>query len=254
MENSPVLNLEACGRVTFTGGRISGGVAVNGVPEDLPTLDKTGNVTGWPTGRIVVSKCNDVTIENTEIKSLGRGIVLNEATGLVVRGNDIHGLRRTAILGVGRDVLIEKNRIYDFRPWRFGQTPVGDHADFIAFWVPPKLAPLNRIRVVGNTLDAGSGTPVLGMWFVDYDDLEVRDNILIGTDHQGIMTTNAKRPVITNNVLNGRALIILREGTVDAVVTDNLTNQVWDKNNGKTNNRIERNRPAKGKAKAKPTT
>jgi nitrous oxidase accessory protein NosD len=256
VENSPVLNLETCGRIVFANGKINGGLAVNGVPETAPSLDKTGNVVGWPTGRIIVGKCEDVRIEDTEISSLGRGILLNEATGVVIRGNEIHHLRRTAILGVGRDVLIEKNHIHDFRPWRFGQTPVGDHADFIAFWAPKNLAPLRNIRVIGNTLDAGAGTPVLGMWFTDYTDVEIRKNVLIGTDHQGIVTTNVRGALIADNILNGRALIILREGTSDAVVRDNVTNQVWDKTKGVkgANNRVERNESAKDHAKKRPRT
>jgi hypothetical protein len=246
-EHSPVIGLENCKRVSFIGGRVASGPSVNGVPEDAPKLDGTGNVQGRPTGRIRISKCQEVAIERNDISNLGRGIVLADARGVRIVGNNIHDLRRTAVLGAASDLLIEGNRLHDVRPWRWGQTPVGDHADFIALWSPQNGGPYRNIRIINNIMAQQADTAILGMWLAGpagYEDVEIRGNVISGTDHQGIVLSDTRRVVVAGNTLYGAAQMLFRPGVTDAEITGNAAAGFTDRNKGETGVRMKDNRGA----------
>lgn len=243
LEATPVLRIDQSSRVSWLRGEISSGPAVNGLAPDGTTIGatNTGNVVGYPCGRVSVTTSEDVLIEGVNIHHLGRAVNLGvRAKRITIRGCDIHHTRRTAILGGASDLTIENNQIHDFSPWELGKTPYGDHCDFIALWTDATNIERN-VRIVGNRMVNGAATTIMGVWFAGpagFDNVEFRDNYLAGTDHQGLMMTSVRGGSVTGNTLTGRAGIILRDGVTGVTGANNVYSTYSDFANGATGNLI----------------
>lgn len=124
-------------------------------------------------------------------------------------------------------------------PWRWGQTPIGDHGDFIALFTPAGMPPMARVSITGNVAEQRpGGTAILGFTLTGVRDLEIRGNVMSGSDHQGIVTTDVVGATITDNVLTGRAGILLRDPTSGVTVSGNVAAFVEDRLKGSTGNVI----------------
>lgn len=268
LPHSPVVRIENATNISFANGTIQGGFAVNGVPESSPTGDATGNVIGYPTGYAVnITRSTNTVIRNNDISRTDRGLIVGIGNeGLRILNNTIHNLRRTAIAGnPGNNSVIDGNEIHSISPWRFGQTPVGDHADFIAFWMDS--TPVSNVRITNNFMHPGTGPKdILGMWVVGtseaaaYTNVTIKNNVLIHNNLQSIMLTTVRDSSIEHNTLlrtgtnvKQAPAVFLRAGTKRIAVTDNLTQTIID-NSGSTgadaitktgNVLIQRDDPAK---------
>lgn len=244
---SCVVAIDGARDVTLSGLKIIGGGAVTGVPETATQGDNTGNVVGLPTGRgICIQGSQDVTVSDSEVARFHRGILVNKSTKVTLRKNDIHDMRTTAIVGAQvSDLTIDGNWLHDAHPWRWGQTPVGDHADFLALWSNKgQPEPNARVVVTGNKFEQADGKSILGMWFQGSDsapftDAVISNNTFLLANLQGIALWNTKGVTIEGNTMLRTGAepkqapgILLRDGVTGAMMTGNRLNLIDDKSGG----------------------
>lgn len=231
--------------VVLDGLKVIGAPSVNGVVESATALDSTGNVIGRPCGYGVnISASHDVQLVNSEVAQFHRLVVLSNVQRTRLSRNDFHDRRTTAIAGANlTDVTIDDNTIRASNPWRWGQTPVGDHADCLAFWSDAKqTTPNARVRIINNRMEQTSGATILGMWFqgtaaAPFTDFDISDNIFLLPNLQGIALWDSINGRIARNVLiqtqvsgmtdeqrtKQRPTILLRAGVSGVATTDNIT-------------------------------
>lgn len=239
-ESQNVVFIDASKRITFTRGRITAGVAVNGIPETETKLDITGNVLGWPLGRGFYAQLSeDVEISDSEVWGVQRGLLTYKSNGVRFLKNHVHDVRRTFILGDANDLTIAGNYLYGSKPWRWGQTPIGDHGDFIALFTPTGMPPMARVVIRDNVAEQRpGGTAILGFTMASINGLDVRGNVITGSDHQGFLATDVTGLTLYDNQFNGRAQILLRYGTVGARGANNLYAAYADYSKGTGDNQI----------------
>lgn len=249
---SEAIRIESCSDITFDHGAITGGLAVNGVAETATALDGTGNVIGRPTGHAVgIGKSVNISIRDLTISSFCRGIMFGGVKSSEVIGCHISKLRKTAIGGADvHSLRIEHNTLGTSDPWRWGQTPVGDHADCLAFWSDAKQTEPNQGVVICNNrfIQPNTLPNILGMWFqgtvaAPFIDFVISDNLFILDNLQAVALRGCQDGDVFNNVMlhNGTNIkqapgILLTAGTHDVSVTQNLCSQVA--NLGKLPNNI----------------
>jgi hypothetical protein len=239
VESQNVVSFEAAKRTTFTGGKITAGMAINGVPETSTTYGAYGNIIGWPLGRgVFLAQSSDVEISDSEIWGVQRGLISYKSAGVRILRNHIHDLRRTFIAGDASDLTIAGNRLTGTKPWRWGETPIGDHGDFIALF-PSALGPMSNVVIADNVAEqTPGGAAILGFTLASIRTLEVRGNLMRGTDHQGIVATDVIGAVISDNLLMGRAGILLRTGTERVVSSGNMAAYYEDRLKGASGNTL----------------
>jgi hypothetical protein len=231
---TPALSIDAAERITVRNSDISAGPAVNGVDETASALDASGNIKGWPAGRAVqIMGSSDIRLEANRLHHTDRGIVLSKGVRVAIVGNEVDSLRRSAIVGSADDLLIERNYLHGSKPWRWGQTPTGDHAEFMLLF-PPSGARLKGVIIRGNVTANSTGIDILGLNGGSVDGLVYEDNVITGTDHQGAVWTDAPGAIIRRNVLLGRAQLMIRAGTTGSQVTDNLAAGIYFSPSGLT--------------------
>lgn len=218
---------------------ISGGNAISGVTADTAPggLDSSGNVIGLPTGRgITVFQSNDVVIDNNDISSFFRGIVVTSAENVKITNNEIHDLRITPIAGGNvSHVEVSGNHAYNITPWQFGGA--GDHGDFVHFWTVPtrQTGPSTDIKITGNFFDQGSGQAILGIYLDDngnglgFTNAVIEQNVIYNGNGQGIRLEYVRDSSIIHNSLlqatgdaNDAPKIVLRAGSTRLDISDNI--------------------------------
>ena len=230
--------------ITLSDGSVTGGAAINGVDPSATALDSTGNVLGLPTGSgVSIQKSSGVIVDHMDISHLNSGLGMGASDHITITNNDIHDLRRTAIAGGGiSDVTIDSNHLHDSNPWRWGQTPVGDHADFIAFWTDPSATvAANNIVVTNNLMEQGKGTAILGMWFegqygnLGFTNVTVENNAILNGNLQGITLKGVAGATVDHNTLLASSAdvktapsVMLYANAQDVHITDNITSSIQD--------------------------
>jgi parallel beta-helix repeat protein len=234
--HTPALRVANSSRVLIDNVRIKGSVATIGIDEntDRDAPRNTVNVIGRPTARgISIEKSSDVTIEGSEISQHLHGIVVT-GSDITIRGNKLHHMRKSFILGTAERLRIEGNHLYSPHPWNYGGN--GDHGDFIALWgATGQTAPAKGIRIVNNLLEQGDGAPFIGMLIGSapgFADMEITDNVLLMTGAQGIALMNVNG-IVARNVMfrtGGTpkdAPSILLRGTSNVVVENNVLTDTY---------------------------
>ena len=245
---SSAVTIDGSQDVTLRGVRISGAPAITGALPDAAVGASTGNVIGWPTARgVSVQNAARVRIEGGEISGFHRGIFFHLVEVATLTGVDIHDLRATAIVGANvRDLTIQGNTLRDAHPWRWGETPLGDHADFIALWADSgQTQPNGRVKILDNLVVQDPKLPaVLGLWFQGGDlarftDFEISRNRMFLNNLQAIALWNAGPGLISGNSLlrNGPVekqapAILLRSGVTGVAVSGNTLSQISDQSGG----------------------
>lgn len=207
---TPAVEITASSGISLISCEVSGGRAVNGVLPTATALDSTYNVQGMPTGRgISVQGSSNVLIEKVDISVFEKGVVLLDVSGVTLRGNEIYDTRTSPISGSNiANITIDGNYIHDVNPWRWNETPVGDHADFIHFWTDPskQSSATTGVTIINNHLEQGQGTAILGVFLEDntigygYAGVTISGNVLYNGNHQGFTLENV-RGVVDSNVL-----------------------------------------------------
>lgn len=245
---SCTVNIEESQNVSFLKSRVTGGPAVSGVEMTAKGTDRTDNVIGIPTGRgVCISSSQGVTVADNEVSKFHRGFVMNRVSKVILRHNDVHDMRTTAIVGSEvSDLLIEGNHLHDAHPWRWGETPAGDHADFLALWSNPnQKTPNARVSVIGNRFEQADGKDILGMWFegkeaAPFTDAVIAKNVFLIANLQGILLWHTQGARIEQNIMrrvgdNPKQSpgILLRDGVTGVTMSNNTLNLIDDNSGGK---------------------
>lgn len=241
--------------VTLSNGKILGGNAINGVAQDATALDSTGNVKGLPTGiGVNIQKSSGVTVDNMDISHLTRGVGMGRSDHVTVTNNEIYELRKTGIFGGAvSDVVVDGNHIHDSNPWKWGETPLGDHADFIAFWTDPQMqtGASANISVTNNLMEQGDGTAILGMWFqgqqaAGFENVAVEGNTILNGNFQGITLKWVSGGSIADNTLlqtdgtlKTAPSILLYDNAKNIKVSGNDAGSVHDLSNSTSNQFVD---------------
>jgi len=239
---SPAVAINSSQSVAFTHSIVTAGAAINGVAASAPALDGTGNVLGLPTGYgVSVSGSSGVVVDGNSISQVAKGVVLYNADHLTISHNDIHDIRTSGIFGSGvSDTTVDSNHVHDSTPWRWGQTPVGDHADFLAFWTAAgQPAASNNIQITNNVMEQGKGTAILGMWLQGdtspFTNVTISGNAFLDGNAQGIMLKGVSNASVDHNTLlqtsgdpNTAPGILLNPGSQNISVSNNITASVND--------------------------
>lgn len=249
---SAVVRIVKSAHVRVMGGEITSGPAVNGVAASALELDSTGNVVGLPTCRgVSLEASQDIAIEGVHLHHLHRGVIVDHNCARVnVWLNEIDHTRKSCVMGGCDDLVVEANRLHSVNPWRYGQTPEGDHADYIAL-LNGGTDPISKMTVRANRMWRGAGAPLMGGWvqgkvpgLLVY---EFEDNLIVGGDHQGLIVSDVKGGSIRGNVmlqddLAGKPIgIILQTSTANLAVSDNLVGSLTDKALGAGGNKLADN-------------
>lgn len=201
---SQAIRIASSQDVAITNARITGGLSINGVPNDATVLDSTGNVLGLPVGQAInISFSNGVTISGSDISLFHKGVVMAGSSNILIADNEIHDLRTTPISGsVIANLTITGNHTYNSNPWNYGGT--GDHGDRIHIWTDK--TPITGLVITNNRLEQGTGSPMMGIYLDDnnkglgFVDTVVSGNKLTDGHGQGVLLENVSG-IVSNNTL-----------------------------------------------------
>ena len=141
--------------------RMTGQAALVGVKQTDP--GPAGLVIGlWAGEGIHIESSPRAIIRDNIITQFHQGIAVGKMDRLTVEFNTLANLRTSGIVGVpGNDLHIIGNGIGASYPWRWGQTPAGDHGDKIHLWSAG--GDTTGLTITDNVLDDGKGVAILGI-------------------------------------------------------------------------------------------
>jgi len=193
--------------VLIEGLTITGQAATTGVKQTDP--GPAGLVIGlWAGEGLHIESSPGAVIRRNVITRFHQGIAIGKFDGLLIDGNTIANLRTSGIVGVpGNNVTITGNGLGASYPWRWGQTPAGDHGDRIHVWT--QGGDVSGLVISDNVMDEGDGAPILGVFIQPKDGrfngVTIARNSLTASNGQGIVLKGVTG-VVADNVLtwNGR--------------------------------------------------
>lgn len=240
--HTSAVRISSSTNIEFTNGAIKGGPAITGVQQTATELDATGNVIGLPTARgFTVEWSKGVKIENNDVSTFHKGIVLNTVSNLSIRHNDVSDLRTGAISGSNvSDTTIDGNSLSDSNPWNWGGK--GDHADFIHLWTDAAQGgPSSGITITNNHLSQGDGAAIIGIYLDDngrnigFTNANISNNAVIIGNGAGLRLENTFNSKVVDNVFlqsEGTSKdapgIYITDKTHDVEVSGNLTSYIND--------------------------
>jgi len=125
---------------------------------------------GWG---FFIRDSHDVSVQNSEIQHVWRGVLVQSSVRLKLVGNKFHDLQSDGVNFAGtRTVLIENNSFRDFYP------AATDHADAIQFWTAGQTQGNNDVVIRGNVIMQGKGDGLQGIFIGNELKLPSR-NVLI---------------------------------------------------------------------------
>ena len=117
----------------------------------------------WAGEGLHIESSPGAVIRRNVITRFHQGIAIGKFDGLLIDGNTIANLRTSGIVGVpGNNVTITGNGIGASFPWRWNQTPAGDHGDKIHLWSAG--GNVSGLTITDNVLDDGAGVAILGLF------------------------------------------------------------------------------------------
>ena len=181
---------------------ITGQAATAGV---LPTAPgPAGLVIGlWAGEGIHVESSPCAIIRRNTITQFHQGISFG-GDGVTIDGNTIANLRTSGIVGVpGNNVTITGNGIGAAFPWRWGQTPAGDHGDKIHLWTAGRT--VTGLTITDNFIDDGQGVAILGIFLQNkngnFDAVKIEGNTIRIGQTLAMMLTGTRGSVSRNTLI-----------------------------------------------------
>jgi len=184
-------------------------------------------------------------VENCEAHTFWKGILFDTCADVVLRGNDLHGMRSdTLSLSEVNGILIEDNHFHDRE-----KGPDADHPDFIQAQSRTATTPLSNVTIRGNLFDIGDGDPSQTIFLANeavakgagpdlvFRNITIEDNVILNAHINAIYVGATDGLVVRNNTLlhagpegaeetaTGVAIprIILDGQSTHVTVTDNVT-------------------------------
>jgi len=205
--NDQALRIVNCPGVLVEGCTITGQAATTGVPAD--SQGPAGLVIGlWAGEGLHVEGSPGAIIRRNVITRFHQGITAGKFDRLTIEHNTIANVRTTPIACTpGNDCHIIGNGLGAAHPWRWGQTPAGDHGDRIHVWTAG--GDVSGMVITDNVMDEGDGAPILGLFIQPKDGrfngVTIARNTITGSNGQGIVLKGVSG-VVADNVLtwNGK--------------------------------------------------
>jgi Ca2+-binding RTX toxin-like protein len=152
---------------------------------------------------ILVRASDGVTIKNSEFHDLKMGISHLDDRNVTITNNSFHDIRIDGVRGGGSsDVTITKNYFTNFH------SVDGDHSDGIQFWTSNVTTLTKNITVSDNVMVRGAGTAFQGVFMRDethhgYENVQVTNNLVVGSLYHGITIDSATGVKVTGNTVAG---------------------------------------------------
>ena len=152
-----------------------------------------------------------IAVENNSFQDFYRGMVVRDVRDVTVTGNEMSQLRMDGMNFAQVDgARIEGNHLHDF----IGSTDPADHRDMIQFWTNGTEMASRNVVIAGNRLDIGEGDFTHSIFMrndqVDrglagremfYENIEIRDNLIVNGHAHGIYVGETDGLVIRNNTV-----------------------------------------------------
>lgn len=199
--NSQAIRIVKCPGAVVEDCKITGQAAVSGVKQTDP--GPAGLVIGlWAGEGIHVEQSPGASILRNVITQFHQGITFSGAD-IKIADNIITNLRTSGIVGSpGNNVTISGNGIGASYPWRWGQTPAGDHGDKIHLWTT--VGNIRGLKITDNVLNDGAGVAILGIFLQPkkggFDDVTIENNTIKIGQGQG-MSLGYVRGSVSYNTL-----------------------------------------------------
>lgn len=170
-----------------------------------------------------------VVVKNSEFHDLKMGITHLDDRNITITNNSFHDIRVDGVRGGGSsNVTITKNYFTDF------DSVAGDHSDAIQFWTSNVSTLTKNIVVSDNVMVRGAGTTFQGVFMRDetgsrYENVQVTNNLVVGSLYQGIMVNGATHVQIAGNTVAGlpdQLAWIRVVGSDDVVISGNSTTKL----------------------------
>jgi len=167
---------------------------------------------GFATGiALGVRESTDILIEDNFFTTWHRGAVFSKSTNVVVRGNEVTGMRSDGFnFAAIKGLLVEGNKFHDFR----GAAGSGDHMDMIQFWTNRTDVPSSDIVIRGNILDSNEGNWTQSIYLYNeevargragdemyYQNILIEENVIRNAHSHGIFVGEAEGVTIRQNTL-----------------------------------------------------
>lgn len=149
---------------------------------------------------IFVRKSSDIEIADSFFTRHWHGISFLDVDNMRVRDNEFTDLQTDGIRGGGvSNFEVTRNVLASFHP------APGDHPDGIQLWSTNETIPGRHIRIEGNIVARGSGSPTQGIFIRDtfghlpFEDVTIRGNLIIGSMYNGIAVNGVRGLHIEDN-------------------------------------------------------
>lgn len=207
---------------------------------------------------VVIRGADGVNFENNEMFDFWKGIKVLDSKDVSLVGNDLHSLRMDGInFAEIEGLLIEDNHIHDFNR----TTLHWDHADMIQGWTVGTDTPSTDIVIRGNTLDIGEGDFTHSIFMSNhlvgtgqageemyFQNVTIEDNLIVNGHTHGIFVGASNGVDISGNTVvhsDGSApdgvdapveipRIVISPLSLDVSITDNITAEISDIPEGRT--------------------
>lgn len=192
--NSPDVRIE--------GLTVTGQPAVVGVAATAP--GPAGLVIGLPGGEgIRIWNSPRAVVTGNKVTFFHQGITFS-GDDVTIDHNTVTHVRTTPIAGSpGKNTKITFNVMTGSYPWRWGQTPAGDHGDAIHVYGTGAVKVVPGLVITDNVFDQADGAAILGIFVQSkgnvYPDADISRNRVKNGNNQGI-TLNQVSGVVADNV------------------------------------------------------
>jgi Ca2+-binding RTX toxin-like protein len=160
-----------------------------------------GNAGNDVSGLQVLNSTN-VSLTNSELQQLARGMAVGTSSNITVANNYVHDMRTDGFDFAGVSyVKVVDNVLKNFTP------AVGDHPDAIQFWTQGTTTASHDILISGNLILRSDTGGAQGIFMGDevgtlhFERVTVSNNLLVGTGINALRINGAKDLTLTNNEL-----------------------------------------------------
>lgn len=172
-------------------------------------LDGSAGVTQGGSAMFIRAS-SDIRIADNVIQDYGGGIGLMEVQNITIDNNEMMGIQKDFIQGVGiQDAKITNNHMHD----PYGSIQAMNHSDFIQIFALNAQSVTQNIEIAGNILDTGTGNGYQGIFITSnqlgssgpqgqyYQNISVHDNVVHTGSYHGITVGQAQGVDIYNNTV-----------------------------------------------------
>lgn len=154
------------------------------------------------TGGLSFLSTSNISVTNSEFTNVRQAVAIGGGSNVVIAENNAHILMKTGfVLSGSSNVKITGNVISDIRPVN------GEHPDAIQFFTSGTTVAAHDIVVSNNLIVKGAGAATQGIFFRDqvgtlpFQNVEITNNMVVGTGYGGIYVDGAKGLKISGNEL-----------------------------------------------------